>query len=275
MNTLMAKPGSDLYYSWLFLDKSKKEAVLILYEFCDTLARMLTLKENDIFRVKWAWWQQETARMLAHTATHPAAIALQDIITLYRIPPALLHDYLEGIQLTRQLNHCCSEEDFNAFSYRTQGILQTLAAYIYGFSDPQVLHYTRTMAQSLSLMDEILYIGKNIRDDRVFLPLKASFSWQNATDNDIQVALGAEVQKALETYEAALKLLPPSEVASQYPSLIAAKLKYRQLLLSQNNFAALLKSYPELTPLRKYLIAWRYHKQCLNGKKHEKSRNSI
>lgn len=258
MNNLNFEPGSDLYYSWLFLEDPKKKAVSALYEFCDTLARMLTLKENDIFMVKWAWWQQEMAQLFKHQATHPAAIVLQDIISVYRIPPALLQDYLDGIKVTRELDHCCTEEDFNAFSYRTRGILQTLAAYIYGFRDPQVLHYTGAMALALDLMDEIVYIGRNLRKDRVFLPLNTLASWQEASDTDIQEALSAQAKKALENYEAALKLLPLSEYRTQYPSLLEAKLKSKQLLLSQNDFSALLKSHHELTPLRKHLTVWWY-----------------
>ncbi len=258
MNNFTIEPGSDLYYSWLFLEEPKKKAVSVLYEFCDTLARMLTLKENDIFMVKWAWWQQEMAQLFQHQATHPAAIALQDIISVYKIPPTLLQDYLDGIKLTRELDHCCTEEDFNAFSYRTRGILQTLAAYIYGFHDPQVLHYTRAIALPLSLMDEILFIGKNLRRDRVFLPLNTLSSWQEVSDTDIQAILSVQAEKALQDYEAALKLLPVSEYVSQHPSLLEAKLKSAQLLLSQNDFSALLKSHHALTPLRKYLTVWWY-----------------
>ena len=106
--------------------------------------------------------------MLSQQATHPAAIALQDNIVTYKIPSALLYDYLDGIKLTRQLNHCCSEEDFNAYSYRTQGIKQTIAAYIYGFRDANVLHYARAMGATLTLMDEILYIGRNLKQERYF-----------------------------------------------------------------------------------------------------------
>ncbi|MBY0378386.1 MAG: squalene/phytoene synthase family protein, partial [Gammaproteobacteria bacterium] len=180
MSEQIANPGSDLYYSWLFLDKPKKVAIKVLYEFCNTLERLLTLKENDIFMVKWAWWQQEIVHLVEHKATHPAAIALQDIIVAYKIPATLLQDYLDGIKQTRELDHCCTEEDFNAFSYRSRGIVQTLSAYIYGFRDLQVLHYTRAIAVPLSLMDEIVYIGRNLRKDRVFLPLNTLASWQEA-----------------------------------------------------------------------------------------------
>ncbi len=264
MNKPLAAPGSDLYYSWLFLDKAKKDAVIKLYTFCDTLSQMLTLKENDIFRVKWAWWQQEMAHMFRQKATHPAAIALQDVIVQYKLPPTLLQDYLEGVKLTRELDHCCTEEDFNAYSYRTRGIKQSLAAYIYGFKDPNVLHYSRALAVALSLMDEILHLGRNIQKDRVFLPLAVLPIWQDISKEEIHSILNTQAQKALADYKAASLLLPAAEQYAQHPSLIEAKLKSKQLLLNEKDFSVLLHSYSQLTPLRKYLIAW----WCKRGLKH-------
>ncbi len=261
MNDTLATPGSDLYYSWLFLDKAKKDAVMKLYAFCDTLSQMLTLKETDIFMVKWAWWQQEMGQMLMQKATHPAAIAMQDVITQYKLPSALLQDYLEGVRITRELDHCCTEEDFSAYSYRTRGIQQSLAAYIYGFKDPNVLHYTRTMAVALSLMDEIIYLGRNIKKDRVFLPLTVLPIWQDLSKAEIHSILNTQVQKALADYKAALLLLPAAERSAQHPSLIEVKLKSKQLLLNEKDFSILLNSYSELTPLRKYLIAWLYKRR--------------
>lgn len=257
MSDSLAAPGSDLYYSWLFLEDSKKDAVIKLYAFCDVLSQMLSLKENDIFSVKWAWWQQEMAQMFLQKATHPAAIALQGVIAQYKLPPALLQDYLDGIKLTRELDHCCTEEDFNAYSYRTRGIKHSLAAYIYGFRDPNVLHYTRAMATALSLMDEIVHIGRNIRKDRVFLPLKTLPIWQDLSHTEIHTILNTQAQKALADYEAALRLLPTAEHYAQHPSLIEARLKSKQLLLNEKDFSVLLHSYSKLTPLRKYLIAWK------------------
>ena len=258
LNMGFAAPGSDLYYSWLFLDNAKKNAVMKLYTFCGTLSQMLTLKENDIFRVKWAWWQQEMAQLFMQKATHPAAIAMQDVITQYKLPSALLQDYLEGVRVTRELDHCCTEEDFNAYSYRTRGIQQSLAAYIYGFKDPNVLHYTRSMAMALSLMDEILYLGRNIKKDRVYLPLTVLPIWQDLSNAEIHNILHMQVQKALQDYKIALLLLPVSEQHSQHPLLIESMLKSKQLLLNKKDFSVLLTSYSELTPLRKYLYAWWY-----------------
>lgn len=257
LNTGFAAPGTDLYYSWLFLDDTKKAAVIKLYTFCDTLSQLLSLKEDDIFKIKWAWWQQEMAQMFVQKATHPAAIALQGIIVHYKLPHALLQDYLDGIKLSRELNHCCTEEDFKAYSYRTRGIRQSLAAYIYGFKDPHVLHYTRTLAVVLSLMDEIIHIGRNIKKDRVFLPLTVLPIWQDLSSAEIHTILNTQAQKAFADYEAALQLLPIAEQQAQHPSLIEAKLKSKQLLLNKKDFSVLLYSYNKLTPLRKYLIAWR------------------
>jgi phytoene synthase len=256
LNMSFAAPGSDLYYSWLFLDEVKKDAVIKLYRFCDTLSQMLSLKENDIFVVKWAWWQQEMAQMLLQKATHPDAIALQSVISHYKLPSTLLQDYLDGIKLTRELDHCCTEEDFKAYSYRTRGIKQSLAAYIYGFKDPNVLHYTRAMAVALSLMDEIIHLGRNIKKDRVFLPLTVLPAWEDISDTEVHTILNTQAQKALKDYKAALLLLPAAERYAQHPSLIEAKLKSKQLLLNEKDFSALLHSYSRLTPLRKYFIAW-------------------
>lgn len=257
MNEGFAAPGSDLYYSWLFLEEPKKKAVIALYAFCDTLSQMVTLREEDIFKVKWAWWQQEMAQMFLHKATHPAAQAMQTVISHYKLPTVLLQEYLDGIKLTRALDHCCTTEDFNAYSYRTRGIKQSLAAYIYGFKDPTVLQYTRTIAIALSLMDEILHLGRHIQKGRVFLPLATLPTWKAISNAEIHTILNAQAQKALADYDAALLLLPAAEQYAQHPSLIEAKLKSKQLRLNEKDYSVLLYSYSQLTPLRKYFIAWK------------------
>jgi phytoene synthase len=197
------------------------------------------------------------AQMFLQKATHPAAIALQASIVRYKLPSALLQDYLDGVKVSREQNHCCVEEDFNAYSYRTRGIKLSLAAYIYGFKDPTVLHYTRAIAVALSRMDEIIHLGRSIQKDRVFLPLTILPNWQDISKEEIHTILNTQAQKALAEYQAALQLLPAAEHYSQHPSLIEAKLKSKQLLLNEKDFSVLLNSYSQLTPLRKYLIAWK------------------
>lgn len=259
MTHSLPKPGSDLYYSWLFLEKPKKNAIATLHTFCHTLTRLLQLTEKDIFQIKWAWWQQELHHTFEGKATHPDAIAVQEVIQTYKIPQTLFIDYLDGIYQRYSLDHCCTEEDFKAFSYKDQGLYQSLAAYIYGFQDPQVLHYTRAIGLALNWMDEILQIGRNLKQDRVFLPLSFLSAWQETSSNaEKEVLLDQEAKKALKAYETALTLLPPPETLSQCPSLIEAKLKSQQLLLSEGYFIDLLINHHELTPLRKYLSSWRY-----------------
>ena len=122
-------------------------------------------------------------------------------------------------------------------------------------------------------MDEILQIGQNLKQDRVFLSLSFLSAWQESTSSaEKEALLDQEAKKALKAYETALTLLPPDEVSSQHPSLIEAKLKSQQLLLSEGHFIDLLTRHHELTPLRKYLSSWWYWRKLKKVPLYKKSR---
>ncbi len=256
MNETTVKPGSDLYYSWLFLDKNRKQTLYALETLLQTLSAMTQLKEDDVFQVKSAWWQQEITRMFNQQATHPDTIALQALIEPYQIPTIVWQEYLQGIQVARQMTHCCSEEDFVTYSQRTYGVKQMLYSYVYGFRSPATLQYCRALGHALCFMDQIIYIGHHLRKESILLPLSLNIDWPTLSSQDWKTVLQQQNDQALAALQSALSSLPSNDATTQYPSLIAAKLKRKQLQLAQNDFSSLQHTYPELTPIRKYCLTW-------------------
>ncbi len=263
---MISARGSDLYYSLLGFPAPKKKAVLILRQWAETLNDLAAIQEDSVFEAKWGFWQSELEHLHTKSARHPLAIDFGKVITDYRLPMNLITEYLEGIRVDRNHQHCCSEIDFLALAYRKQSLVQMLLAYVYGFKDPQILHHALHLGRALFLMNEIIYLGAHLAQGRLSFPLsdypvEAENFWETSDSQTLSMFLSTQSEKAKAHYEKAQSFLSKPEMKTQHPAFIEAELKLAQLALLEEDYSQVLKGYSELTPLRKYWKIWRLRRE--------------
>jgi phytoene synthase len=260
-----AQSGSSFYYSFLFLDPPRRNAITALYAFCREVDDIVDeCADPGLARTKLAWWRIEVAALYEGRPSHPVTQALAEALPRFNLARELLLEIIDGMEMDID---CASYPDFRAlqlYCYRVASVVGQLAAEIFGFSDRHTLKYAHDLGLAFQLTNIIRDVGEDARRGRIYLPADelARFGVDAA---DILGARYSDAFHRLMTFQAtraesyyasAFAQLPQADRHAQRPGLVMAAI-YRKLLdeIRRDGFRVLDRS-TSLTPLRKLFIAW-------------------
>ncbi|MDR2207399.1 MAG: presqualene diphosphate synthase HpnD [Azoarcus sp.] len=259
-----AASGSSFYYSFLFLDSARRQAITALYAFCREVDDVVDeCRDIAPAQAKLDWWREEIARVFDATPTHPVGFALQEICGPFGLARERLLDIIDGMAM--DLHHR-RYEDFPAlqkYCYLVAGVVGLLSATVFGVSDSRTLDYAHDLGIAFQLTNIIRDVGEDARRGRIYLPadelerfgvLEADILAARSSKN-FQNMMAFQTERADAYYEQALSRLPVVDRKNQRPGLIMAAI-YRALLreIVRGGFLVLDRR-TSLTPLRKVWLA--------------------
>ncbi len=262
-----AASGSSFYYSFRFLPPDRRRAIVAFYAFCREVDDIVDeCHDLNLARTKLAWWRDEIARLYAGNPGHPVTQALTEAITPFHLPQDAFEQIIDGMEM--DLNQPVRYPDFKSlrlYCHRVAGVVGEVAASIFGISDRATLKYANKLGLAFQLTNIIRDVGEDARRGRIYLP-EDELTEYGVSINDLMQArmsdnfrrmMEFQTQRALQTYDEALALLPAADRKAQRPGLIMAAI-YRTLLeeIRADGFQVLDRR-TSLTPLRKLWLAWR------------------
>ena len=261
-----AKSGSSFYYSFLFLPKTKREAITALYAFCREVDDVVDeCKETSIARTKLAWWRNEIHQLYQNNPQHPVTKALNDVIRTYHLDQEHFIEIIDGMEMDLDQNRYTDFKQLQLYCYRVASVVGLLSAQIFGFSNRKTLKYAHDLGMALQLTNIVRDVGEDARRDRIYIPLDELEKF-GVTESDIlngkssehlQALLNFQIERAEGFYDRALKTLPTEDKKLQRTGLIMTAI-YRTLLreIKASGSEQVLHSRISLTPLRKLYLAW-------------------
>lgn len=261
-----AQSGSSFYYSFLFLPKDKRRAIIALYAFCrevDDIADECS--DIALARVKLAWWRGEIASVYGGQTHHPVAQALAEANKTFSLPRDKLNEIIEGMEMDLEQNRYPDFSALSLYCHRVAAVVGELSAAIFGYSDHRTLDYARNLGMAFQLTNIIRDVGEDARRDRIYLPLDELARFGVSVSDilgrretpQFKQLVAFQMQRAQDYYERAFDSLPPADRNSQRAGLIMAAI-YRALLGEiKNDGSRVLTQRVSLTPLRKFWIAWK------------------
>jgi phytoene synthase len=266
-----AASGSSFYYSFRFLPPQRRRAIVAFYAFCREVDDIVDeCPDRELARTKLAWWRDEITRLYAGAPSHPVTQALREAIAPFHLPQDAFEQIIDGMEMDLDfgLGQLVLYPDFKAlrlYCHRVAGIVGEVAASIFGVSDRATLKYANKLGLAFQLTNIIRDVGEDVRRGRIYLPedelaqfgVSASDLMQTRITNNFRRLMEFQTQRALQTYDEALALLPAADRKAQRPGLIMAAI-YRTLLEEiQADGFQVLDRRTSLTPLRKLWLAWR------------------
>jgi len=262
-----AASGSSFYYSFRFLPPDRRRAIVAFYAFCREVDDIVDeCHDLNLARTKLAWWRDEIARLYAGNPGHPVTQALTEAITPFHLPQDAFEQIIDGMEM--DLNQPVRYPDFKSlrlYCHRVAGVVGEVAASIFGISDRATLKYANKLGLAFQLTNIIRDVGEDARRGRIYLPedelaqfgISISDLLQTRMSDNFRRMMEFQTQRALQTYDEALALLPAADRKAQRPGLIMAAI-YRTLLeeIRADGFQVLDRR-TSLTPLRKLWLAWR------------------
>ncbi|MBD3893612.1 presqualene diphosphate synthase HpnD [Hydrogenophaga sp.] len=270
-----AASGSSFYYAFLFLPADRRAAITAFYAFCREVDDVVDeVGDPALAQTRLAWWRREVAQAFAGAPQHPALRALLPHCGTYGIEARHLLAVIDGCQMDLEQNRYLDFAQLQRYCQLVAGVVGEVAARIFGQTQAQTTAYAHRLGLAFQLTNIIRDVGEDATRGRIYLPLSelqgfdvrthellARGSASGADAADFQRRFGAlmqfQCQRALDTYQQALSLLPPADRRAQKPGLMMASI-YRTLLQEiACDPLLVLSRRVGLTPLRKFWLAWK------------------
>ena len=258
--------GSSLHYSFLFLPPARRRAAAALHAFHREIADVVDESADpQLARTKLAWWRVETGKLFAGSPQHPVTKALQPHLADFRITAESLNAIIDGLETdlvqTRYLDFAGLEH----YCRHGSGTVSVLAAGIFGYRNPVTLEHARQLGTALQLTGVILDVGKDARQNRIYLPMDelkkfevpASDILQARYSDNFRKLMAYQARRAEAFYDTARQALPPEDVRAQRAGLILAAICRATLAEVERDGFPVLTQRTSLTPLRKFWLAWK------------------
>lgn len=245
----ITNPGSDCYYSTRWLSPQQKTAVLALDGIWHALIDIpLTCRDKGIALTKLFWWQQELTRLLQNEPTHPLTQSLINAEPHYL--PNLLPAITSIELLLRQ--SILSDRELAVFAQQTLGIFFKARAKIINkeFVDPSAEAIGITLAQGYFIQHWRAFLKNEIP---VFASDPTDFSW-HTTSAETKNILKHQYQIYQMHYDNAITQMSDNCFK---PNLILLALNKTLLTEIAKDGFNIITQQIQLTPLRKWWIAWK------------------
>ncbi len=267
-----AASGSSFYYAFLFLPPPRRAAITAFYAFCREIDDVVDeMRDAGVAATKLAWWQQEVARSFAGSPSHPVMQALTPQASTYGITADHLLAVIQGCQMDLEQTRYLDFQGLQRYCELVAGVVGEVAARIFGHTQPETLAYAHRLGLALQLTNIIRDVGDDARMGRIYLPVtelqrfdvKAHEILQRESpwgySERFSTLMRFQAERAHQTYDQAMRLLPDVDRLTQKPGLMMANI-YRSLLreIEADGFRVL-HQRTSLTPLRKLWIALLTH----------------
>lgn len=267
-----AASGSSFYYAFLFLPPPRRAAITAFYAFCREIDDVVDeMRDASVAATKLAWWQQEVARSFAGSPSHPVMQALTPQASAFGITADHLLAVIQGCQMDLDQTRYLDFQGLQRYCELVAGVVGEVAARIFGHTESATLAYAHRLGLALQLTNIIRDVGDDARMGRIYLPVtelqrfdvKAHEILQRESpwgySERFSALMRFQAERAHQTYDQAISLLPDADRLTQKPGLMMANI-YRSLLreIEADGFRVL-HQRTSLTPLRKLWIALLTH----------------
>ena len=264
-----AKSGSSFYYSFLFLEPERRQAIVAFYAFCREVDDVVDeCSDPALAATKLAWWRSEIDALHSGypgRSGHPVTQALAGAVHRYGLRREHLLEIIDGMEMDLQQSRYADFAALELYCHRVAGVVGTAAARIFGHSNEQTLHYAHELGLAFQLTNIIRDVGEDAGRGRIYLPLDELQRF-GVSPGDLLTRrysdafrrlMEFQIERALACYARAMAQLPAEDRKAQRPGLVMAAI-YRRLLENiGRDGCRVLDRRATLTPWSKLWLAWR------------------
>jgi 15-cis-phytoene synthase len=261
-----AASGSSFYYSFLFLEPKRRQAITALYAFCREVDDVVDeCPDPNLAQTKLDWWRGELSQLYAGSPSHPVTLALAEAMTTFSLPHEQLTEIIDGMEMDLHQSRYADFKALHLYCYRVASVVGLLAAEIFGFKDRRTLKYAHDLGLAFQLTNIIRDVGEDARRGRIYLPqdemekfgVSDADLMQSRYSDNFSALMNFQVERARSMYAQAYSHLPPIDRRSQRAGLVMAAIYNATLDEIVNDGCRVLHQRIALTPVRKLWLAGR------------------
>jgi 15-cis-phytoene synthase len=199
---LTKQSGSNFYYSFLFLPKTRRDAMYTIYAFCkavDSAVDEPPPESNP--KEELRRWREELDALYAGTPTWPIAISLAHHAKQLAIPKAYFEELIKGVEMDLTTRRYRTFDELSAYCYRVASIVGLICLHVFGPTSPHAQDYAVDLGMAFQLTNILRDLGTDAEQGRVYLP-QEDLARFGCTDEDLLQRKDSSQLQALVHYEA-------------------------------------------------------------------------
>ena len=259
-----AQSGSSFYYSFLFLEPLRRQAITALYAFCREVDDVVDeCSDANVARAQLDWWRSEVQALFDGHPSHPVMKALATSLQHFSLPQEQLLEIIDGMEMDLDNTRYADFKALHLYCYRVASVVGLLAAEIFGYTDRMTLKYAHDLGLAFQMTNIIRDVGEDARRGRIYLP-QDELARFGVTDADLLQArytdsfrklMEFQVARTTALYQQAFAQLAAADHKAQRAGLIMAAI-YRATLdeIVRDDYRVLDQRI-SLPPLRKLWLA--------------------
>jgi phytoene synthase len=236
---------SNFFYSFLFLPKEKREAIINVYQFCRTIDDIVDdLNKNSSSGLasqsahrELDKWRVELANLYAGNPSIPTTRKLQRVLEQFPMPQEYFEEMINGCEMDLYRHRYETFDDLYRYCYRVAAITGLMCIEIFTYRSA----HTRDYAVNLGIALQLTNILRDLKEDadrgRVYLPQEdlrrfgySEDDLRNQVSNDNFVELMKfECGRAHDYYRRASESLLEEDRPTLTAAITMGKIYYRLL----------------------------------------------
>ncbi|WP_295583827.1 squalene/phytoene synthase family protein [uncultured Lamprocystis sp.] len=259
-------PGSSTYYSLRLAPISRRDGLAALYGWRYQLQSVLVqVTDAAVAAAKLRWWQDELARTVAGTGSHPLTRQLGPVIDRLGLPAAPFLAMTHGAAAIIERRRPRDPDALTAAAEQDLGALFELLTRAAGDQDPAQIDRARRLGAYTTLVYQIRDCGWLLRRERYEFVSTAQLTARGLQPADLTRPTHRQHLPVIlsELAAHARRLRGERRDPEGLPTPIRIRVRLADLLLDELAASAfdLADQRIALTPLRKLWHAWRESRQ--------------
>ncbi|CAN5888865.1 presqualene diphosphate synthase HpnD [soil metagenome] len=269
----VAVPGSNYYYSTVFLPAERQRPLHVVFAFKEELTAIpRTCADPGVARLKLEWWRQELrAVFCGGRSAHPVATALAELAE--RVAAPKIFAAIDAVEHDIGPLACPTFADLTAHFGRVYGGFWRIAAGIAGFDDGATPDRIADLGSAVDLSQSLQDVRIDATQGRAALPA-AELSAHAIDPYDLsspqapgrlRPMLAVHIERLRGLLSDGIARVPTLDRMRQLNTLVMANLLLVILEEIKHDGYRVSEHRLTLTPVRKLLIAWRTKRRALRG----------
>jgi phytoene synthase len=169
--TVTKRSGSNFYYSFLFLPRSRRDAMYAVYAFCKEVDSAVddappgTDPQEQLRR-----WRHELVAAYHGTPSFPVTISLAEHVRRLAIPQEYFDDLISGIEMDLSTKRYATFDALSVYCYRVASVVGLICLHVFGTRTVDARTYAIKLGLAFQLTNILRDLGTDADAGRIYLP---------------------------------------------------------------------------------------------------------
>jgi 15-cis-phytoene synthase len=263
---VMKKSKTNFFYSSIFLNKSKREGLRVVYAFCrltdDIVDNEELSPDEKILEIRK--WKDRLNNSLYNDSDDEFFSILKQQIEIFKIPHKPFFDLIEGMEMDIERNRYETFDELYKYCYCAASVVGLMTIEIFGYRNDDIKKYAEYLGLALQLTNILRDVKKDALDNRIYIPNEDMkiFNYSesdllNSVYNDNFCRLMEyEYNRTVEYYEKAESFLTNDDKGNMIAAEIMGKIYYKLLKKIKSSGFNVYKNNVRISKLWKLILSY-------------------